>query len=94
MIVARWRAGRFFRRRSSRFLGTASLVHRDDLYHLGLGVPQAHLIAHDLVFHGIFERGVEQHLDLLALDESHLDNALAKASMTRHLDDDAALACM
>ncbi len=68
------------------------IAHHLDI--VGLLVAQAHLVAHQLVLHGILQRGVQQHLHFLALDESHLDDPLAESTMPQHLHDDALLACL
>ena len=73
---------------------SAGLLQRDDLDEVGLTVAQANLVAHHLVFHGVLERRVEQHVHLLALDESHLDNTLAEATMAADADDDSLLSCL
>ena len=69
------------------------LLHGNNLDHLGLVMAERHLVAHQLVFHRVAERGVEQHFDDLALDKSHLDNALSETAMAQDLDDDTALTC-
>ena len=73
---------------------STGLLQRDDLDEVGLTVAQANLVAHHLVFHGVLERRVEQHVHLLALDESHLDNTLAEATMAADADDDSLLSCL
>ena len=55
-------------------------------------MSQANLVAHYSIFYRVFQWGVEQDIHFLPLYESHLYNAFAEASMTGHLDDDAALA--
>ena len=74
------------------FLALCRIAHH--LYHRCLLVAQRHLIAHQLVFHRVLQRCVEQHLHGLALDESHLNDALAESSATAHLHDDTTLACL
>ena len=61
-------------------------------YHIRLAMPQRHLVAHYLIFHGVLQRGVEQHLRSLSFYKTHFNDALAKATMASHLDDDTALA--
>ena len=44
---------------------------------VSFAVAELHLIAHYLVFHRVLEWGVQEHIYLLPLDESHLDDSLA-----------------
>ena len=64
-----------------------------NLYHVGFLVSQRHLVAHNLVFHGVLQRCVKQHLNALSLNEAHLNDALTEAAMAVHLHDDALLTC-
>ena len=57
-------------------------------------MPQTHLVAHQLVFDGVLQRGIQQHFYLLALDEAHLDDALAESAVAQHLHDDALFASL
>ena len=54
--------------------------------HIGLAAPQRNVVAHDLVFDGVFQRGVENHFDPLSADKTHLHDAAAKASVAHHFD--------
>ena len=74
------------------FLQPAGLLLREHFDLVGLAVAQADFIAHDFVFHGVAQGGVEQHLDGLALDESHLDDAFPESAVSQYLHDDAGLA--
>ena len=69
-------------------------VGRDDLDERSLVVAQADLIAHKTILDGVLQRSVEEHLDALAPDEPHLDDALAETAVAVHLDDDALFACL
>ena len=53
----------------------------DDFYLVGFRMAEGDFIAHDAVFHGILQGSVQQNLNFLALDESHLDDALAETSV-------------
>ena len=53
----------------------------DDFYLVGLRMAEGDFIAHDAVFHGILQGSIQQNLNFLALDESHLDDALAETSV-------------
>ena len=64
------------------------------LNHIGLLMAERHFVAHQFIDDGVLKRGVLQHLDLLALDEAHLDDAFAESSVTQHLHDDAFFACL
>ena len=75
------------------FLQCLCLLGGDNLYHVGLLVAERHLITHNLVFHGVLQWGVEQHLHHLTLDESHLDNTLAESTMSEHLYDNSFFTC-
>ena len=44
-------------------------------------MSQRHLVAHQFIDDGVLKRGVLQHLDLLALDEAHLDDALSETTV-------------
>jgi hypothetical protein len=77
-----------------RFTPKSHLFFGHHLNEVGLAMAQTHLVTHNLVFHGVSEGSVEQHLYLLAFDKAHLDNSFAEASMAGYFDDDAALACM
>ena len=72
----------------------SGLGRRHHLYHGRLMVPQRHLVAHNLVLHRVLQRGIQQYLHLLSLDEAHLNDALAEASVSCHLDNDPLLACL
>ena len=67
------------------------LLHH--LYHIGLLMPERHLVTHHLVLNGVLQRSVQQHLHCFSLDKTHLHDALAEATVARHLDDDAFFAC-
>ena len=69
-------------------------IHRDDLNHLRFLMAQADLVAHQLVFHGVLQWGVEQHLHFLAADEAHLDDALAESAVPLYFYDDAFFTCL
>ena len=58
---------------------------------VGLAMAQRNLISHNTVFHRVVERRIEQHLHFLALDKSHFYDALAKAAVSKHFDDNAFL---
>ena len=73
-------------------LHVSRLLGCHHLYLFGFTVAQRNLISHDFVFHGILQRCVEQHLHGLALDESHLDDALAETAVSRHFHDDTPFA--
>ena len=49
---------------------------------------------HDAVFHGVFQRCIEQYLHLLATDEPHFYDTFSEASVSRNLHDDAGFACL
>ena len=57
-----------------------------DLDFIGLLTTQTHLVAHDLVFDGVLQWRTQQHIDALALDKAHLDNALAEATVSLYLN--------
>ena len=61
------------------FLG---LVDRNHLNVVGLAVSQRHLVAHDFVLYRVLQWGIEQYVHLLALDESHLDDSFAEATVS------------
>ena len=63
-----------------------------DLYQLCLLPAQTHLIAEKVVFHGVLQRGVKQHLHGLSFHEAHLDDALAEATMAMYLHYDTFVA--
>ena len=63
------------------------------LYEVCLCLAQAHLIVHYLICHRVAQRSVEHHLHCLPLDESHLDDSLAKTAVAHDAHDDARLAC-
>ena len=44
------------------------------------------VVAHDLVFDGVFQRGVENHFDPLSADETHLHDAAAETAVSRHFE--------
>ena len=69
------------------------LLFADDFYHLGLLPAEGNLVPHHLIFNRVLQRGVEQHLHRLPLDEAHLHDALAEAAVAQHLDYNAFLAC-
>ncbi len=69
-------------------------LERDDLNLGGLAMAEAHLITHDAILDRVLERGVEQHVDFLTFDEAHLDDALAKATMTINLYNNTLLSCL
>jgi aspartate/methionine/tyrosine aminotransferase len=56
-------------------------------------VAERNFIAHDLVFHWVLEWGVKEYIYLLALDESHLNDSLAEATVARLPIDDADKFC-
>ena len=59
-------------------------LHRDDFNLAGIGTTQRDLKIHNAVFDGVFQRGIQYGMHLHSLDETHLNNALAEGSMTRH----------
>ena len=59
----------------------------EDLDHFGLGSSQRDVVSHDPVFDGVFERGVQDHLDALSAHESHLHDAASESSVAHDLDD-------
>jgi len=61
---------------------------------VGFVVPQAHFVAHDAVFHGVFQRRIEQYFHFLATDEPHFYDTFSEASVSRNLHDDAGFACL
>ena len=65
-----------------------------NLNHVGLLMSERHLVAHDFILDRVLQRRIEQHLDGLSLDKSHLDDTLAEAAVSRHLDDDTPLASL
>ena len=74
----------FYERRLYRRLevGLVRLFLGYHLNHFCLLPTQRHLVAHELVLHGVLQRGVEQHLYRLALDEAHLDDSLAESAVS------------
>ena len=60
---------------------------------VGFAVAERNFIAHDLVFYRVLEWGVQKHINLLALDESHFDDSLSEATVTGYLDDDSTFTC-
>ena len=72
----------------------AGLLLGEHFDHIGLLMAERYFIAHQFVFHGILQGRVQKHLYLLALDESHLDDALTEATMAMYLYDYAAFACL
>ena len=63
-------------------------------YHLGFLTAQTDLIAHDLVFHRVLQRGTQQHLHFLAFDEAHFHNTLAETAVSLYFDDIGPVACL
>ena len=64
--------------------------------HLDLGslfTTKRHLITYYLIFDRIPERGIQDHLDLVALHETHFNYPFTEASMAVHLHDDTTLPC-
>ena len=58
------------------------LVDRNHLNVVGFAVSQRHLVAHDFVLYRVLQWGIEQYVHLLALDESHLDDSFAEATVS------------
>ena len=88
-VVVRMVAGVERHGRISRLLLPRLLRHHFN--QLGLLAAQAHLVAHQLVLHGIVQRGVEQHLHEFSPHEAHLNDALAEATVPVNLHDDTML---
>ena len=65
-----------------------------DFYQFCFAVAERNLVAHDLIFHGILQRGIQQDLNGLAFDEAHFHDALAKAPVAEHFHDDAFFSCL
>ena len=70
------------------------LLFTDDFDARGFLAAERHLIPQDLVLDRILQRGVEHDADGLALDETHLDQALAETAVTGHFGDHGALSCL
>ena len=58
----------------------------EHLHHVGLAAPQRDVVTHDLVFDGVLQRCIEQHLDALPPHESHLHDSATEAAVTVHLE--------
>ena len=58
-------------------------------YHAGFVPSQGKLVTQYLIFDRILERGIQYHADLLAGDESHLDQSFPEAAVTVYFDDHA-----
>ena len=56
-------------------------VHRHHLYQSSLRRTQRHIVAHNAVFDGVFQRSVQQHLYRMALYKAHLDNAFTEGAV-------------
>ena len=57
------------------------LFLRDDLNEVRLAVAQRDLVAHDLVFHRILQRSIQQYFYQFALDKAHLDDSLTETTV-------------
>ena len=57
-----------------------------DLNLISLLTAQADLVTHDLIFDRVLQRCAQQHLDTLALDKAHFNNALAEATVSLYLN--------
>ena len=66
----------------------------DNLHFCRVAASQRHFKIHDSVFDGVLQRGVEDRLNGDSFDESHLYNALAKGSVSRHANHYAFLTCL
>lgn len=58
----------------------------EHLHHVGLAAPQRDVVTHDLVFDGVLQRCIEQHLDALPPHEAHLHDSATEAAVTVHLE--------
>ena len=63
-------------------LALTSFGKRDNFYLVGLAMTERDLVTHDTVFDRIAKGSIEEHLNLLALDESHLYDALTETAMS------------
>ena len=67
------------------------LILANDLDLRRLLTAKRNLVTDYLIFNGIPERGVQDHLDLVALHKPHFYYSLSEASVAIHLDDHRAL---
>ena len=70
------------------------LALTDDLDVACLLATKRYLVAYHLVLDRISERGIQDHLDLVALHKSHLDYSLTEAAVTINLYDHSPLPCL
>ena len=70
-------------------LGLALAQHFD---HRGFLTAEGYFVTDYLVDDGVAQRGFHHHLDHIADDKAHLNDALAEAAVTVHFDDNASLA--
>ena len=68
-----------------------SLGLGDHLDHLSLATTQRDLIAHNLIFDRITQRGIENHLDTFAAHETHLHNPATESTVTQYFENDGRL---
>ena len=85
---------KYVKLRSGAFCFFADFMGCHHLYHVGLAVTQRYFVAHDAVFYGVVQGGVEQHLNFFTLYEPHLYYPLAKAAVPQYLDYYAFLSCI
>ena len=52
-----------------------------------LGPMERYLVTYDFIFNRVSERGIQDHLDLVASHKSHLNYSFTEASVTVDLDD-------
>ena len=66
-------------------------------YHLDflrLLATEGYPVSYDFILDGVSQRGIKNHLDLIAFDKPHFDYPLTESTVTVHLDDHTTLTCL
>ena len=66
----------------------ACFLFAHHLYHGSLIASKRNLVSHDFVFHGVFQRSIEQDFYGFSFDEAHLYNSAPEPTVSHHFDDD------
>ena len=74
--------------------GLVGFVFGQHFDHGCLAASEGDLIAHDAVFDGVVQRGIEHRRDLLSAYKAHLYNASAESSVSRHTHNDGRVAVL
>lgn len=74
--------------------GFPRLFLTDDLYHPGFLPTEGNLISDDLILDRVPQRGIQDHLNLLPLDESHLYQPFPEAAMSMDTDNNTFFSCI